>query len=62
MAYYKETRGEFNESLSTALVGVRPNHGLAAYEHTGDQSAETVDASVAQPFLVFRETSDGFSV
>ncbi len=62
MAYYKETRGECNESISTTLVGVRPNHHLAAYEYTGDQSADKVDASVAQPFLVFRESSDGFSV
>ena len=62
MAYYKETRGECKESISTTLVGVRPNHHLAAYEYTGDQSADKVDASVAQPFLVFRESSDGFLV
>jgi hypothetical protein len=62
MAYYKESRGEFNESISTALLGVRPNHGLVAYEHTGDQSADAVDASVTPPFLVFRETSAGCSV
>ena len=53
MAYYKETRGECNESISTALIGVGPNHHLAAYEYTGDQSADRLDASVAQPFLVF---------
>jgi hypothetical protein len=40
MAYYKETRSECNESISTALVGVRPNHHLAAYENTGGQSAD----------------------
>ena len=62
MAYYKETRGECNESISTTLVGVGPNHHLAAYEYTGGQSADRVDASVAQPFLVFRKSSDGFSV
>jgi hypothetical protein len=62
MAYYKETRSECNESISTALVGVRPNHHLAAYEYTGDQSAYRVDVSVAQPFLVLRKSSDGFSV
>jgi hypothetical protein len=62
MAYYRETRSECNQSISTALVGVRPNHHLAAYEYTGDQSANRVDVSVAQPFLVFRESSDGFSV
>ena len=62
MAYYKETRSECNESISTALVGVRPNHHLAAYEYTGGQSADRVDASsVAQPFLVFHESSEGFS-
>src|SRR5438034_459284 len=62
MAYYKETRGECNESISTALVGVGPNHHIAAYEYTVGQSADRVDASVAQPFLVFRKSSDGFSV
>ena len=62
MAYYKETRSECNESISTALVGVRPNHHLVAYEYTGGQSADRVDASVAQPFLVFHESSEGFLV
>src|SRR5256712_13694688 len=49
MTYYKETRGECNESISTSLFGTSSNHHVAAYEFTGEQDVHTVDASVTQP-------------
>jgi hypothetical protein len=55
MAYYKETRSEYKQSISTSLVGVSSNHQLASYEFTGEQGVDNVDASVAEPFVVFRE-------
>jgi hypothetical protein len=55
MAYYKEARVESNEAISTSLVGVRSNDHLVAYEFIGEQCVDSVDASVSQPFLVFRE-------
>ena len=55
MTYYKETRSECKQSISTSLVGVSSNHQLAAYEFTGEQGVDNVDASVAEPFVVFRE-------
>src|SRR6266566_3394442 len=55
LAFYKESRGEWNETLSSSLIGVRSNHHLVACEFTAEQRVDCVDSSVAQPFLVFRE-------
>ena len=55
MAYYKEMRGECNQSLSTSLVGVGSNHHLVVYELTGEQCIDNSEAFVAQPFLVLRK-------
>jgi hypothetical protein len=53
LAYYKEMRGEGKEAISTSLVGVGTNRHLMAYQFTGDECVDDVDASVTQPFLVF---------
>jgi len=53
MTYYKESRGECNESISISLIGVGSNHHLAAYQFTEEQCADSADALRTQPFFVF---------
>ena len=55
MAYYKEMRGECNQSLSTSLVGVGSSHHLVVYELTGEHCTDNDESFVAEPFLVFRK-------
>jgi hypothetical protein len=54
LAYYKEMRGECKEAISTSLVGIGTNKAVIAYQFTGEQCEDDVDASATQPFLVFR--------
>jgi hypothetical protein len=48
-----EAKEKLAEILRPINASAEGNHHVAAYEYTGDQSADRVDASVAQPFLVF---------
>jgi hypothetical protein len=54
LAYYKETRGECNEAISTSLLGVGPNdRDVTAYQFTGKRFADDVAGPATQPFVVF---------
>ena len=61
MAYYKETRGECNESISTALIGVGQIITLPPMNIPGTNPPTGSMPLWHNRFSFFRESSDGFS-